>query len=200
MWKSSVLKSVFKGQEICDVISSCLYFAGLCGKKTCKSTPRKKGRQPHRTDDIYETWRRCYKITVQTHYARRAKSCWEEKGFKKRFPYSHRGAQCGSLQKKQRYRARAEYRIHKARYVPRTMKHVMIWLIGLYRKFISPLKPPCCRFTPTCSAYALEAFKKRGFFVGLILTVGRVFRCNPFFKGGYDPVPEKGLSNPKTQE
>lgn len=78
------------------------------------------------------------------------------------------------------------------------MKHVMIWLISLYRKIISPLKPPCCRFTPTCSAYALEAFKKRGFFVGFILTVGRVFRCNPFFKGGYDPVPERGLRNPKT--
>lgn len=78
------------------------------------------------------------------------------------------------------------------------MKHVMIWLISLYRKIISPLKPPCCRFTPTCSAYALEAFKKRGFFVGFILTVGRVFRCNPFCKGGYDPVPERGLRNPKT--
>ncbi len=78
------------------------------------------------------------------------------------------------------------------------MKHVMIWLISLYRKCISPLKPPCCRFTPTCSAYALEAFKKRGFFVGLILTVGRICRCNPFFKGGYDPVPERGLRNPKT--
>jgi len=76
------------------------------------------------------------------------------------------------------------------------MKHVMIWLIGLYRKFISPLKPPCCRFTPTCSAYALEAFKKRGFFVGSILTVWRILRCNPFSKGGYDPVPEKGLRNP----
>ena len=79
------------------------------------------------------------------------------------------------------------------------MKHVMIWLISLYRKYISPLKPPCCRFTPTCSAYALEAFKKRGFFVGLILTVGRICRCNPFFKGGYDPVPERGLRNPKTK-
>ena len=77
------------------------------------------------------------------------------------------------------------------------MKYVMIWLIRLYRKFISPLKPPCCRFTPTCSAYALEAFRKRGFFVGLILTVGRILRCNPLFKGGYDPVPEKGLRNPK---
>ena len=77
------------------------------------------------------------------------------------------------------------------------MKHVMIWLIGLYRKYISPLKPPCCRFTPTCSAYAIEAFKKRGFFVGLILSIGRILRCNPFFRGGYDPVPEKGFRNPK---
>ena len=76
------------------------------------------------------------------------------------------------------------------------MKHLMIWLIGLYRKFISPLKPPCCRFTPTCSAYALEAFKKRGFFVGFILTIWRILRCNPFSKGGYDPVPEKGFRNP----
>ena len=71
------------------------------------------------------------------------------------------------------------------------MKHFMIWLIGLYRKYVSPLKPPCCRFTPTCSAYAIEAFQKRGFFVGLGLTVWRILRCNPFCKGGYDPVPEK---------
>ena len=79
------------------------------------------------------------------------------------------------------------------------MKYVMIWLVRLYQKIISPLKPPCCRFTPTCSAYAIEAFQKRGFFVGLILTVGRIFRCNPFCKGGYDPVPEKGFRNPKTK-
>jgi putative membrane protein insertion efficiency factor len=73
------------------------------------------------------------------------------------------------------------------------MKHVMIWLIGLYRKYISPLKPPCCRFTPTCSAYAIEAFQKRGFFAGLILTIWRILRCNPFGRGGYDPVPERGF-------
>ena len=78
------------------------------------------------------------------------------------------------------------------------MKHVMIWLIRLYKKFISPLKPPCCRFTPTCSAYAIEAYKKRGFFIGSILTAWRLLRCNPFCRGGYDPVPEKGLRNPKT--
>ena len=75
------------------------------------------------------------------------------------------------------------------------MKHVMITLVKLYRKYISPAKPPCCRFTPTCSAYALEAFTKRGFFVGFILTSWRILRCNPFSKGGYDPVPERGFRN-----
>ena len=77
------------------------------------------------------------------------------------------------------------------------MKHFMIWLISLYRKFISPNKPPCCRFKPTCSAYALDAYQKRVFFVGTILTVWRILRCNPFSRGGYDPVPEKGFRNPK---
>ena len=77
------------------------------------------------------------------------------------------------------------------------MKHIAIWLVGLYRKFISPLKPPCCRFTPTCSEYAIEAFRKRGFIIGFILTVWRILRCNPFSKGGYDPVPDRGLRNPK---
>ncbi|MBQ8249613.1 MAG: membrane protein insertion efficiency factor YidD [Clostridia bacterium] len=71
------------------------------------------------------------------------------------------------------------------------MKYIAIWLIELYRKYISPLKEPCCRFTPTCSEYAIEAFKKRGFFVGFGLTVWRILRCNPFGKGGYDPVPDK---------
>lgn len=71
------------------------------------------------------------------------------------------------------------------------MKYAAIFLVKLYRKFISPLKKPCCRFTPTCSQYAVEAFQKRGFFVGLGLTIWRVLRCNPFGKGGYDPVPEK---------
>ena len=73
------------------------------------------------------------------------------------------------------------------------MKHICIWLIQLYRKFISPMKPSCCRFTPTCSAYALEAFTKRGFFAGLILTVYRILRYNPFCRAGYDPVPDKGF-------
>lgn len=74
------------------------------------------------------------------------------------------------------------------------MKWLCIALIRLYQRFISPLKrSPTCRFTPTCSAYALEAFGKRGFFVGMILTVTRICRCHPFCVGGYDPVPERGL-------
>ncbi len=78
------------------------------------------------------------------------------------------------------------------------MKHICMALIRFYRKFLSPLKSkPCCRFSPTCSAYALEAFEKRGFFVGMYLTVTRIFRCNPFYPGGYDPVPLTGLKNKK---
>ena len=56
------------------------------------------------------------------------------------------------------------------------MKYICIWLIKFYRKVLSPLKgKPCCRFVPTCSQYAIEAFQKRGFFVGLALTAGIVF-------------------------
>lgn len=74
------------------------------------------------------------------------------------------------------------------------MKYLCIWLIKFYRKCLSPLKrKPCCRFVPSCSAYAIEAFKKRGFIVGLIMSVWRILRCNPYCEGGYDPVPDKGL-------
>ena len=72
------------------------------------------------------------------------------------------------------------------------MKYVPIFLIRLYRRFISPLKTrPSCRFTPTCSEYALEAYREWGFFAGTALSLWRVLRCNPFGKGGYDPVPER---------
>ena len=78
------------------------------------------------------------------------------------------------------------------------MKYICIWLIRFYRKCLSPLKKnPTCRFVPTCSTYALEAFEKRGFFVGIILTVSRIFRCQPFCAGGWDPVPERGFRHPK---
>ena len=74
------------------------------------------------------------------------------------------------------------------------MKYPLIWLIKFYRKVLSPLKGrSTCRFSPTCSAYALEALEKRGAIVGTILFVWRIFRCQPFCAGGYDPVPEKGL-------
>ncbi len=64
-----------------------------------------------------------------------------------------------------------------------------IMLIKFYRVCISPLKPPTCRFTPTCSEYALQAFRKHGPFKGFVLTVWRLLRCNPWGGSGYDPVP-----------
>lgn len=81
------------------------------------------------------------------------------------------------------------------------MKRVFIFLIGLYRKYISPLKSkPSCRFYPTCSQYAIEALEKRGLIVGLLLTVWRILRCNPFCKGGYDPVPNKVKKGEKSKK
>jgi len=74
------------------------------------------------------------------------------------------------------------------------MKKLCIALIRFYQKHLSPLKKhPTCKYEPTCSAYAIEAFEKRGFIDGMILTVWRVLRCNPFSAGGYDPVPERGF-------
>ena len=71
------------------------------------------------------------------------------------------------------------------------MKHLCIIMIRLYRELISPLKPPCCRFYPTCSEYSMQAFGRHGFFVGLVLSAYRLLRCNPFCRPGYDPVPER---------
>ena len=70
------------------------------------------------------------------------------------------------------------------------MKHLFLFLIRLYRKRISPLKAPCCRFIPTCSEYALEAIEKHGAMKGGLLALRRFLRCNPFYRGDlYDPVP-----------
>lgn len=81
------------------------------------------------------------------------------------------------------------------------MKYLCIALIRFYRKYLSRLKRnPTCRFTPTCSAYALEAYQKRGFFAGTVLTVWRILRCNPYCAGGYDPVPEHGFRNRDTAD
>jgi len=69
------------------------------------------------------------------------------------------------------------------------MKRVLIAIVRGYKKFISPLIPPSCRFTPTCSEYAMEALQKHGAWKGSLLAIWRILRCNPFGKGGYDPVP-----------
>ena len=69
------------------------------------------------------------------------------------------------------------------------MKSVLLTLIRFYRSHISPARPPCCRFIPTCSQYALEALEKYGALKGGWLALKRILRCHPFCKGGYDPVP-----------
>ena len=70
------------------------------------------------------------------------------------------------------------------------MKKVFLWLIRFYQKNISPYRGPCCRFRPTCSAYAYEAIHKYGAIKGGWLALRRLLRCNPFYKGSfYDPVP-----------
>ncbi len=71
------------------------------------------------------------------------------------------------------------------------MKSVLLALVRFYRKRISPLRTPCCRFIPTCSEYALEAIEKYGALKGGWLTLRRLSRCHPFYRGGkiYDPVP-----------
>lgn len=68
------------------------------------------------------------------------------------------------------------------------MKKFFILLIKFYRLFLSPLKPPSCRFIPTCSEYALIAFERYGVARGGYLTVKRLLKCHPFHPGGYDPV------------
>ena len=68
-------------------------------------------------------------------------------------------------------------------------KRMLLGLIRFYRAAISPHFPACCRYTPTCSQYALEAIQKYGALKGGILALRRILRCNPFHAGGYDPVP-----------
>ncbi len=62
-------------------------------------------------------------------------------------------------------------------------------ILGVYKRFVSPLLPPACRFTPTCSEYAREAVMRYGVWRGLALAVRRLARCHPFHTGGPDPVP-----------
>ncbi|MEW9051965.1 MAG: membrane protein insertion efficiency factor YidD [Neobacillus sp.] len=70
-------------------------------------------------------------------------------------------------------------------------KKFMIVLIRFYQTVISPIKPPTCRFYPTCSHYGLEAVQRFGALKGGWLTLKRILKCHPFHPGGIDPVPEK---------
>ena len=72
------------------------------------------------------------------------------------------------------------------------MKKVLINLIRFYQKYLSPMKSTKCPYTPSCSQYGLEAIQKYGAVKGGMLAVWRILRCNPFSRGGYDPVPWGG--------
>ncbi len=69
------------------------------------------------------------------------------------------------------------------------MKRILIRMIRMYQRYISPVKITRCPYIPTCSAYGLEAIEKHGALKGSILAVWRILRCNPLSHGGYDPVP-----------
>jgi len=70
------------------------------------------------------------------------------------------------------------------------MKYIALVIIRFYQCAISPHFPPACRYYPSCSAYAYEAVNKYGILRGSLLAVRRIFRCHPFVRGGYDPVPD----------
>lgn len=76
------------------------------------------------------------------------------------------------------------------------MKYLLLSMIRFYRRFLSPLKKPCCRFYPTCSRYALDAVRVWGPITGTGLAAWRLLRCQPFSRGGYDPVPERKHADP----
>ncbi|MBR0081281.1 MAG: membrane protein insertion efficiency factor YidD [Clostridia bacterium] len=70
------------------------------------------------------------------------------------------------------------------------MKRVLLALLRFYKREISPCLPNACKYTPTCSEYAMEAIELHGAFKGSLLAAWRLLRCNPFSRGGYDPVPK----------
>ena len=72
------------------------------------------------------------------------------------------------------------------------MKRAMLASLRFYKRRISPLLPPACKYTPTCSEYAMQAVERYGAVYGGYLAARRLLRCHPFAKGGYDPVPERG--------
>ncbi|HDH96397.1 MAG TPA: membrane protein insertion efficiency factor YidD [Proteobacteria bacterium] len=70
------------------------------------------------------------------------------------------------------------------------MRRIAILIIKLYQRVLGPILGGRCRFQPSCSQYAIGCFEKHGFFKAVVLVAWRIFRCQPLFKGGYDPVPE----------
>lgn len=70
------------------------------------------------------------------------------------------------------------------------MQKILIYIVRIYQVLISPLFPPSCRYYPTCSNYMIDALKKHGPILGLIMGISRILRCNPFIRGGVDPVPD----------
>ena len=84
----------------------------------------------------------------------------------------------------------AKFLTRSLSFVKRALAYPFILLVRFYQICISPLKPPSCRFTPTCSQYAIEALRKHGAIKGLYLTIRRLLRCHPWGGSGYDPVPK----------
>ncbi len=71
------------------------------------------------------------------------------------------------------------------------MRKLLIFFVKIYQRFISPALPKSCRYYPTCSTYMIDALQKFGPICGLIMGISRILRCNPFVRGGVDPVPDK---------
>ncbi|MDV2685107.1 membrane protein insertion efficiency factor YidD [Alkalihalophilus lindianensis] len=78
------------------------------------------------------------------------------------------------------------------------MQNLLLFFIRIYQKFISPIKPPTCRFYPTCSHYGIEAIQRFGALKGVYLTIKRLSKCHPFHPGGIDYVPEKEKETSKS--
>ena len=79
------------------------------------------------------------------------------------------------------------------------MRRLLVMMLRFYKRFISPFLPPACRFTPTCSEYAMEAVMVHGPFRGSTMAALRLLRCHPFHPGGHDPVPPRRLAGSRTE-
>jgi uncharacterized protein len=90
--------------------------------------------------------------------------------------------------------------LSRARSFLHVLRRTYLLPVAFYRRFLSPLKPPTCRFHPTCSAYAADAVMTHGILRGTGFTIWRILRCQPFSKGGYDPVPLRRHSSTEDHE